>query len=38
MFTCTTILLHNKMKEKVTKKAETPKDSRYYFGLINLEN
>jgi len=26
------------MKEKGIKKAETPKDSRYYFGLINLEN
>lgn len=27
-----------KMKEEGIKKAETPKDSRYYFGLINLEN
>jgi len=26
------------MKEKGIKKAGTPKDSRYYFGLINLEN
>jgi len=26
------------MKEKGIKKAETPKDSRYYFGLINLED
>lgn len=25
-------------KEKGIKKAGTPKDSRYYFGLINLEN
>ena len=27
-----------KMKEKGIKKAETPEDSRYYFGLINLED
>jgi len=26
------------MKEKGIKKAGIPKDSRYYFGLINLEN
>jgi len=26
------------MKEKGIKKAETPKDSRHYFGLINLED
>lgn len=25
-------------KEKGIKKAGTPKDSRYYFGLINLED
>jgi len=26
------------MKEKGIKKAGTPKDSRYYFGLKNLED
>lgn len=27
-----------KDEKKGIKKAETPKDSRYYFGLINLED